>query len=66
MKKNRELEARYAGFIAGLTELGRKYGVAIQSIGGVHLSEDAAGFDELTYRAGMSSGDLLPVFGQED
>ena len=35
-----QLEANYDMFIAELTKLSRKYGVAIQSVGGVYLAED--------------------------
>ena len=35
-----QLEANYDKFIAELTKLTRKYGVAIQSVGGVYLADD--------------------------
>ena len=36
----RQLEANYDKFIAELTQLSRKYGVAIQSVGGVILADN--------------------------
>ena len=47
----------YDLFIAELTALTRKYGVAIQSVGGVILAEAPGEF-----RADISSGDLYPEF----
>ena len=47
-------------FITELTELTRKYGVAIQSVGGVYLADERGEFDKLTYTADISSGDLYP------
>jgi len=52
----------YDQFIAELTLLTRKYGVAIQSVGGVILSEVPGEFRDVTYRADISSGDLYPEF----
>ena len=56
------LEANYDKFIAELTKLTRKYGVAIQSIGGVILADDPGEFGNVTYFADITSGDLLPEF----
>ena len=52
----------YDQFIAELTQLTRKYGVAIQSVGGVILADTPGEFRDVTYRADISSGDLYPEF----
>ena len=57
-----QLEANYDKFIAELTQLTRKYGVAIQSVGGVTLADDPTEFRAVSYVADISSGDLLPEF----
>ena len=57
-----QLEANYDKFIAELTQLTRKYGVAIQSVGGVILADDPIEFCNIRYVADISSGDLLPEF----
>lgn len=57
-----QLEANYDQFIAKLTALTRKYGVAIQSVGGVVLADAPGEFHNVTYRADISSGDLYPEF----
>ena len=57
-----QLEANYDQFIAELTALTRKYGVAIQSVGGVILADAPGEFHNVTYRADISSGDLYPDF----
>ena len=57
-----QLEANYDKFIAELTKLTRKYGVAIQSVGGVHLADDPSEFRNVRYVADITSGDILPEF----
>lgn len=57
-----KLEANYYKFIAELTKLTRKYGVAIQSVGGVHLADDPSEFRDVTYCADITSSDLYPEF----
>ena len=57
-----QLEANYDKFIAELTALTRKYGVAIQSVGGIYLADDPGEFRNVSYVADISSGDLLPEF----
>ena len=57
-----QLEANYDKFIAELTKLSRKYGVAVQSVGGVYLADDPGEFGNIRYVADISSGDLLPEF----
>ena len=56
------VETNYNQFIAELTKLTRKYGVAIQSVGGVHLADDPGDFHNVRYVADITSGDLLPEF----
>lgn len=57
-----QIEANYDKFIAELTKLSRKYGVAIQSVGGVYLADDPVEFCNVHYVADITSGDLLPEF----
>jgi hypothetical protein len=57
-----QLEANYDKFIAELTKLSRKYGVAIQSVGGIILAEDPSEFRDVSYIADITSGDLYPKF----
>ena len=57
-----QVENNYDRFIAELTALTRKYGVAIQSVGGVYLADERGEFDTLTYTADICSGDLYPNF----
>lgn len=57
-----ETETDYRNFITDLTALTRKYGVAIQSVGGVFPAEQQGEFDKVTYTADISSGDLYPEF----
>ena len=57
-----QLQTNYDQFIAELTKLTRKYGVAIQSVGGVYLADDPGEFSNVTYCADITSGDLLPEF----
>ena len=59
---NPTVEANYDQFIAELTALTRKYGVAIQSVGGIILSDQAGEFRDVTYVADITSGDLYPRF----
>ena len=58
-------ETNYRQFIAELTALTRKYGVAIKSVGGVILADHADEFRNVTYVADISSGDLYPEFPEE-
>jgi len=57
-----QIENNYDRFIAELTALTRKYGVAIQSVGGVYLADEQGEFENLTYNADITSGDLYPNF----
>lgn len=56
------VETNYDRFVAELTALTRKYGVAIQSVGGVILADHAGEFRDVTYVADITSGDLYPRF----
>ena len=60
-----QIEANYDKFIAELTKLSRKYGVAIQSVGGIYLANDPGEFGNVTYFADITSGDLLPEFSTD-
>ena len=62
LSTNPQLETHYDQFIAELTVLTRKYGVAIQSVGGVILADVPGEFRDVTYIADISSGDLYPEF----
>jgi hypothetical protein len=57
-----QTETDYGKFINELTVLTRKYGVAIQSVGGIFLAEQQGEFEKVTYTADISSGDLYPEF----
>lgn len=57
-----QTESNYDRFISELTALTRKYGVAIQSVGGVYLADERGEYDKLTYTADITSGDLYPNF----
>ncbi len=58
-------ESDYDKFVAELTQITRKYGVAIQSVGGVIIANhhgDFSDFSDVSYIADFTSGDLYPVF----
>ena len=57
-----QIENNFDRFITELTALTRKYGVAIQSVGGVYLADERGEFDKVTYHADITSGDLYPNF----
>ncbi len=57
-----QTESNYDRFITELTALTQKYGVAIQSVGGVYLADERGEYDKLTYTADITSGDLYPNF----
>mgnify|MGYP000890574392 CR=1 FL=1 len=56
------IEANYDRFVAELTQLTRKYGVAIKSVGGVILADSTGEFCNVTYDADIASGDLYLLF----
>jgi len=58
----RSAEANYDKFVTELTALTRKYGVAIKSVGGVILANEASEFCDVSYVADISSGDMYPRF----
>ena len=60
-----QLEANYDMFIAELTKLSRKYGVTIQSVGGIYLADEPGEFRNVRYVADITSGDLLPEFSTD-
>ncbi len=55
-------KANYDKFIAELTALTSKYGVAIQSTGGVFVAAEPGEFHDVKYVADITSGDLYPEF----
>jgi len=57
-----DTQVNYDRFIAELTALTRKYGVAIQSIGGVAVASYPGEFNDVTYAADITSGDLCPQY----
>lgn len=57
-----QITANYNKFIAELTDLTRKYGVAIQSVGGVIIANNSGEFGDVCYRADITSGDIYPEF----
>jgi len=61
-RTDREIQRDYDAFVNALTQLSRRYGIAIQSVGGVYIADNAEDFAQLRYRADLSSGDLLPEF----
>lgn len=55
-------EADYQAFMAELTTLSRRYGIAIHAVGGVLIADQAGDWPAVTYTADSSSGDLYPEF----
>lgn len=55
------IEANYEQFVAELTLLTRKYGVAIKSVGGVLIADHPSEFSKVSYDADITSGDIYPV-----
>ena len=58
-----EIQRDYDAFVNALTQLSRRYGIAIQSVGGVYIADTREDFAQLHYSADISSGDLLPIWG---
>jgi len=58
-------QSNYQQFVAELTALTRKFGVAIQSVGGVMLADKQGEFSEVSYRADIGSSDLYPEFPED-
>ncbi len=61
-----QMQANYRCFVLELTRLSRRHGVAVKSLGGVVIARDAAEFAGLVYVGDISSGDLLPIWGELD
>lgn len=55
-------ELNFQKFVFGLTKITRRYGVALQCIGGVYIADEVGEYKNLDYNADSSSGDLLPVW----
>lgn len=58
-------QMRYDRFVAELTALTRKYGIALSTFGGVHIAGAADHYDDLTYIADIGSCDLYPNWPDE-
>lgn len=58
-----EIQRDYDAFGNALAQLSRRYGIAIQSVGGVSIADTREDFAQLCFRADVSSGDLLPTWG---
>ena len=58
------MQANYDAFVEALTALTRRYGVAIQSIGGVTVADEPDAFRNIIYVADITSGDLYPRFAE--
>ena len=54
-------ESNYEQFVAELTRLTRKYGIAIQSVGGVYIADHPDEFSTVSYDADITSGDIYPI-----
>ena len=52
-----KLDTNYEKFMAGLQDLSKKYGFAIQACGCFYW--DADGFKEIEYKIDRSSGDIM-------
>lgn len=61
----KEIQRNYDCFVAELTKLTRKYGIAIQSVGNVSIADHAGEFAALSYRADITSGDLYPDWPED-
>ncbi len=61
-RQNSTTASDYDSFVAELTLLTRKYGVALQSVGGVYLANHHGEFSNIRYVADISSGDIYPIF----
>ena len=60
------LQVRYRRFVVDLTRISRRHGVAVKSVGGVTLAGQASEFAALVYAGDITSGDLLPLWGELD
>jgi len=57
---NDDVPSRYSAFLAELTEISRKHGIAVQAVGGLYIAADPSDYADITYVADHTSGDLLP------
>jgi hypothetical protein len=60
------MQVRYRRFVVDLTRISRRHGVAVKSVGGVTLAEQASEYAALVYVGDITSGDLLPLWGEPD
>ncbi|MDE3016315.1 MAG: hypothetical protein KGI29_05255 [Pseudomonadota bacterium] len=51
-------EQRFEQFVRELTAISKKHGVAVMSIGGVFILDDANAMQDIAYTCDASSGDL--------
>ena len=58
-------KVRFDEFVKGLTELSKKTGVVIRAIGGVYIN-DIADVQDIEYTNDSTSGDLEPIFEDEE
>lgn len=58
-------KVRFNEFVKGLTELSKKTGVVIRAIGGVYIN-DIADVQDIEYTNDSTSGDLEPIFEDEE
>ena len=58
-------EVNFQGFVKELTELSKKYNVAISSTGGVHIYDPNEDLSDIKYTTDSSSGDLRFDFIEE-
>lgn len=58
-------KVRFDEFVKGLTELSKKTGVVIRAIGGVYIN-DIADVQNIEYTNDSTSGDLEPIFEDEE
>ena len=54
--------AEHDAFVAGLTAIGRQFGVAVAASGGIRLARQRREFARVTYLAHLPSGHLEPCF----
>lgn len=57
---------RFEAFIEQLTTLSKEYGIAIQTIGGVHIFENPKDAESIEYTQDHSSSDLMYCLTDQD
>ena len=65
MERMADEKVRFNEFVKGLTELSKKTGVVIRAIGGVYIN-DIADVQDIEYTNDSTSGDLEPIFEDEE